>query len=306
MERIKIPIHLITIILNLFTNRKNSVFTTFGNTDLYDIQIGIDQGEVISPLLWCIYYDPLLCEIEQQKLGYNISHTWKKDVMKIEHTTISQTVSSIAFMDDTTWVAPNQTNLEKILDIADEFYRITNTAINKNKSELIINNNKKDTIDIKFGDATIPIQPSKKPIRFLGVWISFNKNKSFIKQQLQTEIIKFCNIIKRKPLTDRQLIYIFNMVLAPKIMYRLQIYVLTEIECQKLMAPIRKTFKNKLKFATTAPNYLVQNKFLYNLMDIWSLQCQRQSKALVSLFSTNTLLYETAKSVYFNSKKDLA
>jgi len=64
LERIKVPSSFTKMLINLFTNRKNSVFTEFGNTDLYNIKIGIDQGEVISPLLWIIYYDPFLCEIQ--------------------------------------------------------------------------------------------------------------------------------------------------------------------------------------------------------------------------------------------------
>jgi Reverse transcriptase (RNA-dependent DNA polymerase). len=72
-NRLKIPSNFTNTIISLFTNRKNSVFTAVGTTNPYDVLIGIDQGEVISPLLWCIYYDPLLCEINEHKLGYNMS-----------------------------------------------------------------------------------------------------------------------------------------------------------------------------------------------------------------------------------------
>ena len=51
MLRLKLPQNFIEIIKNLFTNRKNRIFTAHGLTDPYDVLIGIDQGEVISPLL---------------------------------------------------------------------------------------------------------------------------------------------------------------------------------------------------------------------------------------------------------------
>ena len=60
MARLCIPSFFINIITNLFLNRSNSVFTAYGNTDPYNVIVGIDQGEVISTLLWVIYYDPLL------------------------------------------------------------------------------------------------------------------------------------------------------------------------------------------------------------------------------------------------------
>ncbi len=51
MTRLKIPSSFITFITNLFTNRTNQVFTHHGITDPYNVLVGIDQGEVICPLL---------------------------------------------------------------------------------------------------------------------------------------------------------------------------------------------------------------------------------------------------------------
>ena len=63
MNCLKIPENFINMIINLFFNRKNNIFTTYGNTDFYDVIVGIDQGEVIYSLLCVIYYDPLLSHI---------------------------------------------------------------------------------------------------------------------------------------------------------------------------------------------------------------------------------------------------
>ena len=67
MERLKLPSSFIQLIANLFTDRENEVFTAVGTTPFYKVLTGIDQGEVMSPLLWCIYLDPLLCEIQQHR-----------------------------------------------------------------------------------------------------------------------------------------------------------------------------------------------------------------------------------------------
>src|SRR6266540_1289955 len=80
MERVKIPTSCINFILDFFTCRKNTVLTKGGLSDYYNIKIGIDQGEVISPLLWCIYFDPLLCEINNLHKGYTITHQWISNV----------------------------------------------------------------------------------------------------------------------------------------------------------------------------------------------------------------------------------
>ena len=256
LERIKIPHLLIQIIINLFTNRKNSVFTEFGNTDQYDIKIGIDQEEVISPLLWIIYYDLLLCEIQSQGLGYIMKHSWKKDVFRHETSIIFQEIPTLAFIDDTTWIAPSQTNLEKILEIVDNFYKITNTAINKDKSKLITNKKiPQNNIDLKFGNQIINIEISKIPVRFPRVWISMDKT-THITQMVAKEIKNFTNTVKRKLITDKQMGYIINMVLIPLITYRLQNTILSKNSCDTLMVPVRRMFKNKLKFSSTTPTCL--------------------------------------------------
>ena len=51
MDHVKIPLDCTNFILDFFTHRKNAVLTQGGLSDFYDIKIGIDQGEVISPLL---------------------------------------------------------------------------------------------------------------------------------------------------------------------------------------------------------------------------------------------------------------
>ena len=59
MNRLKLPSKIIKIIINLFERRKAKVITALGPTDPYEAADGIDQGEVLSPLLCRIFYDPL-------------------------------------------------------------------------------------------------------------------------------------------------------------------------------------------------------------------------------------------------------
>ena len=80
LNRIKIPQLATDLIINLFTARKNAIFTAEGISDYYDVKIGIDQGEFISPLLWCIYLDPLLCKVANLNKGYIIEHWWITDL----------------------------------------------------------------------------------------------------------------------------------------------------------------------------------------------------------------------------------
>ena len=73
MERIKIPSLLTNLILDLFRDRSFQIITKYGLTNPITVRDGIDQGETISPLLWQIFYDPLLCKIQNNsKYSYTM------------------------------------------------------------------------------------------------------------------------------------------------------------------------------------------------------------------------------------------
>src|SRR4051794_37641221 len=76
MQRLRIPQGFIKLTLNLFTNRSNRMITANGLSDPYKVKIGIDQGEVISFLLWVIYIDSLLVALNKNNSSsYTISFT---------------------------------------------------------------------------------------------------------------------------------------------------------------------------------------------------------------------------------------
>src|SRR4051794_7977761 len=56
MHRIKLPENFINIIENSLKHRLNRVITDMGLTQEYRMENGIDQGEIMSLLLWIIYY----------------------------------------------------------------------------------------------------------------------------------------------------------------------------------------------------------------------------------------------------------
>jgi len=93
MERIHLPEKFIMIISFLFNNRTNQVITDHGLSNKYKVQDGIDQGETISPILWRIFYDPLIRRISAEYAGYKIASK-QLDVIQNIH------VSVMAYMDD--------------------------------------------------------------------------------------------------------------------------------------------------------------------------------------------------------------
>jgi hypothetical protein len=280
MRQIRIPNSFINIIKELFLGRKNRVFTAAGLTEPYDVLVGIDQGEIIFPLLWCIYYDPFFCEIQKKQLRYKLSTKKILNIYEGIERKEKLVFPEMAYMDDTNFITNTKEEIEEILNVADEFYNLNDIQINKDKSELLLRKpscNYTEKIQIKFGQQVIHIKPTPKndSIRILGVWFNAFNQRDFIVKQVSDEIkILTTNTLRRKVITDKQTVYIFNTFILPRIEYRSQVTILTQKECEKMMVPYNKMFKNKLKFATTAPNSILYSNLIYGIHSVWDNQIQ--------------------------------
>src|SRR5260363_285750 len=185
LERIKVPLTIIRFIINIFGNRKVKVITHFGLTKDFIAVDAIEQGEVLSPLIWRIFYDPLLWRIQNDlSVGYVAKVTkfmWsdidrEKDIR----------VSVLAYADDTTWIARSKDEMEKIIELANQFFRINNIEINRKKSKLAVLNSlktKEDRND-KFGDAIVKAEENMSEIKFLEVYLHTKKELPIIKRRL--------------------------------------------------------------------------------------------------------------------------
>jgi hypothetical protein len=117
------------------------IITAYGLTDTFTAHDGIDQGEVISPLVWRIFYDLLLHRIQEDELlRYIIELKWPNNVSCNEKRSIMIRTAASAYANDTQWIAKSKNEAKKISLITDEFFDINNIKINGEKSEIIIVN----------------------------------------------------------------------------------------------------------------------------------------------------------------------
>ena len=301
MSRLKIPINFIDLVLDLFTNRRNFVLTDVGKTKDYDVLVGIDQGEVISPLLWCIYYDPLLTRIQKSShLGYSLSHSFAPDVRSPDIITKQVSVPALAFMDDTLFCSGAHDNMQAILCIASSFHSFTNILVNDKKARLLSSITKplakkknqpsqprptQTTFVISPSHSiTVKFTPYANSIRYLGAWISIKKNDSTIIAHAKRTINHAVYNMRNAQLTDLQLLYIYNKVLIPQLEYRTQMTVLTKSNCDNISSLFIQLFKAKLTLARSTPNAILLNRWIYNYRDLYGVQLQAKlSNFLIAL-----------------------
>jgi exonuclease III/ribonuclease HI len=289
LHRIRVPEKIVTIIKNLLDNRENTVITAHGLTAPYKVKDGIDQGDTISPLLWRIFYDPLLQEIESTQEGYQLRVKWQTNIDKSYVQENTQKITGTAYMDDTTWYAYNKHNMQKTLDTTSEFFHLNDINLNEEKSALIcINTPEEDeTTGITINGHKILPKGKNEPTRILGVWICGSGKKKFQKALIKEKIITTTKILKWKTITDKQARYIINQVLFPRIEYLLNDMVLTERECNILNSPISKVFKQKAKLPSTTIDSLLYSPFGYRLFNLWDRQIAHHATRFFERINNN-------------------
>jgi len=195
LERIRLPTQATDWIINLFQRRSTQVITAFGLSQPLIAQDGINQGEVILPLLWRIFYDPLLSRIQSDpRLGYTMSSSWRTSIYSDKIVTMELRCACLAYADDTIWIGKNKQDLERIIEISNEFFDLNDIAINGKKSELIIINPSVPTSDqhVRMGrDNAIVKNNGHSPTRYLGIWLTNNPSNIHTVSIVRSEIMKF-------------------------------------------------------------------------------------------------------------------
>src|SRR6266496_619717 len=301
MQRLKFPALFIRLILSLFTNRSNQIVTCHGITEQYRVKIGIDQGEVISPLLWVIYLDPLLTELcASAPSPYTYNSTSLSSVYPRKFDEFLYDFTNLTFMDDSTLIASSKEGLESLLTVTEEFYYLNNTSANHSKYVLVSTELLSPT-EIIFNlqtssynnRSTICLQSlgTKDSFRFLGVWFNLRHNSTFVKTQLNSEYRHFTSLLRFKSLTSKQMAYLHNTVLLPKLTYQSQVTPLSAYSCQKISSPFILMFKQKSKLSSGFPNVGLFSPHLYNLIDLSSFLLRDQISTLYKLLNSRSSIH---------------
>ncbi|EXX71294.1 hypothetical protein RirG_079790 [Rhizophagus irregularis DAOM 197198w] len=277
MLRIDIPALLVEWIIALFKHRSLRVATAYGLSDGFTRKDGIDQSDALSPLLWRIFYDLLLVRIQQTKdSGYEMKVNWPNDINDPKTwTQYRLQVPVCAYIDDTVFLESSKFRMQKIVDIANEFYSINDIDINTKKSEMIIINptveRQEQTIELSR-DRPI-VQATDDEIMYLGVWFSNKPNRRRWMQRLSATIKNFCDTVRRKFVPAGQCIYLINRVLIPRLIYIAQIMTLTEQDWNHVFAPVMKLVKNWMKLPKNTPLSLIFHEGCLGLDHSWKIFC---------------------------------
>ncbi|GES90260.1 ribonuclease H-like domain-containing protein [Rhizophagus clarus] len=291
---IKLPHRITSILCDLFTNCTNQVILPNNNlTSPFSMKQGIHQGEIISPLLWILYYNPLFLYINQQSnLYFQSSFDRIHHVLHLESDTPQHFRSTVtAYLDDTSWITNNLDQLNQKLNIANSFYKMADIQVNLDKYKIITNIPKVNFITLAVDDQsiTLPVTKKTQSERLLGIQINGFNNTTPVVKKLKATVGAMFSTIMRKDITHDHVAYLINKVLLPRLEYQMQFTILSYSKTQEIMAPLKKLFKHKFNLSISTPNYVIYNSLFPYINDLFANQIKSQSSILTALFNTPIL-----------------
>lgn len=294
LNRLKIPYDISSFFINLFTDRSNRIIMEDGLSSSYQVLQGIDQGEVVSPLLWNIYYDPLFKRInEDPLLSYKISTKLPKNILhSADDITHNFSCGVVGYLDDTTWFDSSLEQVTAKLTIANDFYQLANIQINKDKYKLLCNQSKPPpsvTITINNQSVDIPITRPRKSERILGVYINAHNSPVPTINKCRQIVADHVITMQKKKITHDHIRYIINKVIIPKLEYLLQHTILSYRQCQHIMAPLKKLYKRHLHLAANTADNIIYNQFYHHIDNLFDILLKSQLNILSALFNTPIL-----------------
>ena len=92
-------------------------------SDYFCVIIGVKQGGVLSPVLFCLYIDELLLRLTRAGIGCHIGNFY---------------VGTLAYADDVVLIAPTASAMRKMLSICDSFANEYCVSFNAKKSKCLV------------------------------------------------------------------------------------------------------------------------------------------------------------------------
>jgi len=116
------------VLRSIYESVESSVLLGDNNTRFFNIECGLRQGCILSPILFAIFINGLAEEVNKQGLGAKLY--LQKDGK----------LSILMFADDIALVAEDRKNLEKLMEITYEYSRKWRFSFNYNKCSIVIFN----------------------------------------------------------------------------------------------------------------------------------------------------------------------
>lgn len=162
------------VIVNMYSNIKSRVFNGCEHSDFFPCEVGVRQGENLSPLLFSLYVNDLEDFLQSKNI---VGLKSISDEIESELNLFLK-LFTILYADDTVLLSESPTDLQKQLDSLNNYCNIWKLKVNVDKSKIVIFSKGRlpNNMSFKYNDINIDIVSE---FTYLGVLLS--RSGSFAK-----------------------------------------------------------------------------------------------------------------------------
>lgn len=209
------------IIHNLYKDIKSKVTTSEGTSNYFSSNIGVRQGENLSPFLFSVFLNDLESYLRNKEISgitCDINNDELRSYLQI---------FILLYADDTVIFSDNESDMQHALDAFEEYCLKWKLTVNTEKTKIVIfgQGRRKSNLNFMFNRKEIEVL---KEYKYLGVLLgqsgSFQISKKYIAEQGNKAMFSLLRKIKNLSLPFDIQIDLFNKIVKPVLLYGCEVW----------------------------------------------------------------------------------
>ena len=219
--------NVIKVVYNMYENAKSCVKVNGATSELFTCNIGVRQGENLSPLLFALYLNDFEYFVSRQYKGLDMCSTEIRENLSDDDVEVFLRLYVLLYADDTIVLSESPDELQKALTAVYEYCKTWHLVVNTTKTKIVIFSRGKvrKFPSFMFGEKQLDVV---EDYIYLGTTFNFNGNfnKAISKQVSQARRAMFNLVIKARKLSlpiDLQC-ELFDQLVVPILLYGSEIW----------------------------------------------------------------------------------
>ena len=209
------------IIYSLYNDIKSKVTTKEGTSNYFSCNIGVRQGENLSPFLFSIFLNDLEAYLSANNVSGITCDVNNDEIL------IFLKIFVLLYADDTVIFSENETDLQHALDVFEDYCSEWRLNVNTEKTKIVVfgQGRRKSKLSFSFNRKEIEIV---KEYKYLGILLgqsgSLLTAKKYIAEQGSKAMFSLLRKIKILNLPLDIQIELFNKIVKPVLLYGCEVW----------------------------------------------------------------------------------
>lgn len=205
MRLLGFPHPLRRLLLDINGNATAQVITSHGLTESFEVERGVRQGSILSPILWRIFMDPLLKEWHAQRDPFVLR----------DGQGCTLPLRGQAYADDAAGFASSLEGLQARIHAMTLFCSLHGIRLNLDKSELFTNRDIEDATQVE----PLTILGSDEPFRYLGIYFTLQLGWAHQEARTADRLRRLATELEAKKLTYPEAAILYKAAVVPVVAY---------------------------------------------------------------------------------------